>query len=233
MAKIKILFLVLVSIFVSSCTIQKRTLNKGYFVQWHFKNKMASKSVEKEVIIENSSSQLENDFTDTLTISKVDFENEIMLKAEDEVIKQENVISNEKHYEVLFPEDDEAINKVRCDKSYLKKKKDKLEKAKKDTKLRPILLFLISLLFIIVGLLLVIYSFTTKYIGLAIFPGIALVMIGLIVFAKSVNKQLIKQKNKIEKNTQAKQKKVRSKFFIGIVIALILLILLRIYLLFH
>ncbi|MCE3296394.1 MAG: hypothetical protein K0R65_2108 [Crocinitomicaceae bacterium] len=42
---------ILAFLFISSCTIQKRTVNKGYFVQWHWNNKIKSTPVEEDRVV--------------------------------------------------------------------------------------------------------------------------------------------------------------------------------------
>lgn len=49
---------------ISSCTIQKRTVNKGYFVQWHWDKKIKSEKAESE---ELSSTNLDETETEEIT----------------------------------------------------------------------------------------------------------------------------------------------------------------------
>lgn len=43
-----LLILCLSIVFISSCTVQKRTVNKGYFVQWHWDKKIKSEKINSD-----------------------------------------------------------------------------------------------------------------------------------------------------------------------------------------
>ena len=220
----KIVFISFLALLFSNCTIQKRTHQKGYFVQWNHKNKMTSRSVEKDIRIENSSSQLENDLTDSLNIYKSNFKNEISRKTEDKIIKNEDEISNEKPNEALIS-NNESMNKVNYKEGFLKKKKDKLEKEKSDFPL----LFVIGFLSIIFGLVLIMCAFSTKYLNNSIYPGLGLTVVGFfllfIAMVQSITKSRRLKYPKPEKPINEKLSKVKSKrmkvFFLVLLLSMI------------
>jgi hypothetical protein len=81
-------------IYFSSCTIEKRTFNKGYFVQWNSK-KINQKSNQDELLLKTDSEIIENN---TFTSEENTESNENMIEAQTSVsdnLSNSDLLTNE------------------------------------------------------------------------------------------------------------------------------------------
>lgn len=84
------LFLATILCYISSCTVQKRTFNKGYFVQWNTNKKVFktnSDEIEKTIITKEVVS------TEEIEIAEIEKETPAISTSDNFVAKEENHIS--------------------------------------------------------------------------------------------------------------------------------------------
>lgn len=236
----KFLAIVLLSFVLTNCTIQKRTINKGYFVQWNCNKKVISNQNTNHSITKTSENQ------DTLNLI---FSNEIteetLLNVKDEVLNQstslpeKKVKDNEIEFNSYFDLDKtEFKTNSKLLTHLIKKQKHNLKtlKEKKATSdfedygISIHILLTTALAIFLLGVVLIIRGLSTNYINFAFILGVILSFAGIILFLisliKIINWSIKRKKNKeqISESTRKKYKIFKS-IEIGLVIAFLILLI--------
>lgn len=177
------IFIIFATLF-TSCSIQKRTFNKGYFVQWNFKQKYNSKESIPPISRENESSQANNEvqeldmnFNENEFVALTGNSDEIFYKKHEKIENQKMTETPTiKTVSITLPISKKVINKL-LDRKPQKEEVSKLKKGKS--------YILKGMLFFLLGILLVIISYGAETSLLFIFTlslGVIIGSIGMIMF---------------------------------------------------
>ncbi len=176
----KIVFISLLALLFTNCTIQKRTHQKGYFVQWNHKNysktevtnKLTSELLAKKEEIQDTLLISENKLPDNTEIRGEDntislnIDKENSPKVGDEIIFQNSNILETKS---SFEEQD----------NFKKKHSNKKEKKVKDEGIRFHSSFIFTLSTLLLGLILAIHGLSANYIQVTFPIGILILLVGI------------------------------------------------------
>ncbi len=187
--KLKLAFnciLILFSLVLTQCTIQKRTVNKGYFVQWYFNKKAVSakqntpKESQNDLVLRSEIQQDDTTFREHELLID-DFHKVVQVQAEIKPSKEKiNSKNNLKTKLRSFSSKKETLSNFKHNLKDPQENKDPIKQ-------KILLTMLIALLTFILGLILVIYAFSKSYlVAWAFIFGFGFCLLGTIVFGVSL-----------------------------------------------
>jgi hypothetical protein len=172
--------IIFIGLFLSNCTIQKRSYNKGYFVQWNWKKNRSNNEFAKSLTnLEKDEILLDENLNES-AIKLVEFDEITELETNSSEEQNKLILPNEERNnlrfksEIAFPRNDlqhkviESINRPKFFSFSPRKEKEK----KKDAGLVVHRLLTISLTSFLLGVILVIRGLSTNYINFAFLPGL-------------------------------------------------------------
>lgn len=231
-----VIFLIGILFVLANCTVQKRTVNKGFYVKWHHSLRTESK---KELPTKNIVS---NKTTNSFVVDSIKEKNQVVnteilsefdSKISSTIDKPE--IESVENPQIIFNND--KTNNTSLKQPSVKpnsssvKTKTKEEKEKKDLALRIHQLFTISIASMFIGLICFFIAFSTNYINWAVIPGALFGIGGYFLFLFCILLLLYylifkrKKAEKPNKETRLKYKKLIRIDLILLVIAGLILVI--------
>ncbi len=180
----------MLSFFLVNCTIQKRTFNKGYFVQWNFKQKVNSQN-QNQPKLEEEQSQLDEANTDLSIESEnlpdefiKDSKNEKLELNDDITIEKKDFIKNfeNKATKLIFSKTP-ILTKIKI----AKVKKGNFAKLERSKMIRTTITLLVGLCLLGIGVVFLANSFaSTHIVGGSFLAGLTFSFVGAIFIVFSL-----------------------------------------------
>ena len=126
---------ILAFLFISSCTIQKRTVNKGWFVQWHWDKKIKSNSSgEENKPVELTETQVteENEYFETAAVPALE---EAPAEQLNQLDSKKDVVESEKGGSISLKQIPAKVNEIRNSSKSLHQKEMRQSPPPMDTEL--------------------------------------------------------------------------------------------------
>lgn len=109
-------FVLLFTFFFHSCTIQKRTFNKGYFVQWNWDKKVKNTNYlekENQILTQNNTENSEEIVSETnVNQEQILITSDVILDEKSEFISPNKIIENQKRQNTSVKSQKFSLKKI-------------------------------------------------------------------------------------------------------------------------
>jgi hypothetical protein len=218
-----------------ACTVQKRTFNKGYFLQWNLKKN--SEKVLVNADFNQNQKEIEESLNkgEKLIVSYKDLISTELIEENKQIVNPKFSLQDKFENKLVENQNFEknAKNKISEIQAYpiVKEIKNKTKPTNKDSGVVVHTFLIVSLAISLLGIIFTIRGISTNYINWAFIPGLLLTLGGFLLFCFSIlmaiNWFVKKKKNKLPNKDLPKKNYlgfILAEIFLGLAVGIILLL---------